>query len=220
MIAYREGIGDVLAEGSYLAALKIAKIKGLDPNDVLKYVVHVKGIEIGAHGTRSDADYTHDMCYAASVQGGDHSSVAVDGYNDMSGAVFFDSAVYCTFTSRGPSLPLQFDFAKAVTGFPITLQRWRSVNGPRIITLQKAFLLMGGPHFNWEPIKDDDNPPRFYEPLPSGPFKGKTTDKERVDMRIQSYFQTLGWDERGIPLKETLNKLDLGFLGRYLSKYR
>jgi aldehyde:ferredoxin oxidoreductase len=220
MIAYRKGIGDVLAEGSYRAALKIAEMKGLDTNEIMKYVVHVKGIEIGAHGTRSDADYTHDMSYAASVQGGDHSSVAVDGYNDMSGAVFFDSAVYCTFTSRGPSLPLQFDFAKAVTGFPITLQRWRSVNGPRIITLQKAFLLMGGPDLNWEPIKDDDNPPRFYEPLPSGPFKGKTTDKERVDLRIQSYFQTLGWDERGIPMKETLNKLDLGFLDKYLAKYR
>jgi aldehyde:ferredoxin oxidoreductase len=220
MMAYREGIGDVLAEGTYRAAHKIAQMKDLDPEDVLKYTVHVKGIEIGAHGTRSDADYTHDISYAASVQGGDHTSIAVDGYNDMSGALFFDCAVFCTFTSRGPSQALIFDFAKAITGFPITIDSWRSVNGPRIITLQKALLLMGGPDVTWEPVEDDDNPPRFYEPLPNGPYKGKITDRELVDKKLQAYFDTLGWDERGIPKKETLERLDLADLEPYMAKYR
>jgi aldehyde:ferredoxin oxidoreductase len=72
----------------------------------------------------------------------------------------------------------------------------------------------------WEPIKDDDNPPRFYEPLPTGPYEGKTTDKERVDIRLQAYFDTLGWDERGIPKKETLDRLDLGDVDQYMAKYR
>ena len=220
MMAYREGIGDILAEGTYRAAFKIAEMKGLKPEELLNYADHVKGIEVGAHGTRSDKDYTHDMCYSASVQGGDHTSTVTDGYSDMSGALFFDCAVYCTFTSRGPSQELQFDFAKAVTGFPITLHGWRSVNGPRIITLQKALLLMGGPDVTWEPVKDDVNPPRFYEPLPSGPYKGKTTDRERVDIRTQAYFQTLGWDERGIPKKDTLVKLGLADLEPAMAKYR
>jgi len=217
MVAYRKGIGDVLAEGTYRAALKIAEMKGLEPEELLKYAVHVKGIEIGAHGTRSDKDYTHDISYAASVQGGDHTSVAVDGYYDMSGAVFYDCAVFCTFTARGPSQELIFDFAKAITGYPITLHSWRSVTGPRIVTLQKALLLMSN---MWEPIKDDDNPPRFYEPLPSGPYEGKTTDRELVDMKLQAYFDTLGWDERGIPKKETLDRLDLGDVDQYMVKYR
>jgi aldehyde:ferredoxin oxidoreductase len=180
----------------------------------------VKGIEVGAHGTRSDKDYTHDMCYAASVQGGDHTSTVSDGYSDMSGALFFDCAVYCTFTSRGPSQQLQFDFAKAVTGFPITLHSWRTVNGPRIITLQKALLLIGGPDVTWEPVKDDENPPRFYEPLPSGPYKGMVTDRERVDIRTAAYFETLGWDERGVPRKETLVKLGLADLEPTMARYR
>jgi aldehyde:ferredoxin oxidoreductase len=220
MMAYREGIGDVLAEGTYRAALKIAEMKGLKPEELLKYTVHVKGIEVGAHGTRSDKDYTHDMCYAASVQGGDHTSTVTDGYSDMSGAVFFDSAVFCTFTGRVPSLELVFDFAKAITGFPITIESWRRETGPRIVTLQKALLLMGGPDVTWEPIKDDDNPPRFYEPLPSGPYKGQTTDRERVDLRIQAYFETLGWDERGIPTKETLDKLGLPDVDPLMKKFR
>ena len=220
MMTYREGIGDILAEGTYRAALKIAEIKGLDKEETLKYAIHVKGIEIGAHGTRSDKDYTHDMCYAASVQGGDHTATAVDGYSDMSGALFFDCAVYCTFTSRGPSQQLQFDFAKAVTGFPISIESWRRVNGPRIITLQKALLLMGGPDVTWEPLKDDDNPPRFYEPLPSGPYKGQITDRERVDVKIKAYFDSLGWDERGIPKKGTLDKLGLIDVEPFMAKYR
>ena len=220
MMAYREKIGDVLAEGTYRAALKIAEMKGLKPEETLKYAVHVKGIEIGAHGTRSDVDYTHDISYAASVQGGDHTSVAVDGYSDMSGSVFTDSAVFCNFTYYGVPQSLVFDFAKAITGFPITLESWRTVTGPRIVTLQKAFLMMGGPDLEWEPVKDDDNPPRFYEPLPSGPYKGKTTDRELVNTKLQTYFETLGWDERGIPTKETLKKLDLGFLEKSMSKLR
>jgi aldehyde:ferredoxin oxidoreductase len=220
LIAKREKIGDILAEGTYRAALKIAKMKKMKPEELLKYAVHVKGIEIGAHGTRSDADYTHDIAYAASVQGGDHTSVAVDGYTDMSGAVFTDSAVFCNFCYYGVPQSVVFDFAKAVTGFPITIENWRRETGPRIVTLQKVLGLLGGPDVTWEPIKDDDNPPRFYEPLPNGPFKGKTTDKKIVGEKLQKYFETLGWDNRGIPTKETLKKLGLSDCETSMKKLR
>jgi len=209
LIAKREKIGDILAEGTFRAAVKISKMKNVN---VMPYAVHVKGIEVGAHGTRSDADYTHDISYAASVQGGDHTSVAVDGYTEMSAAVFTDSAVICNFCFFWVPRSIVFDFAKAVTGFPITMERWRKENGPRIVTLQRALLLMGGPDGKWRPLEDDDNPPRFYEPLPSGPHKGKTTNRELVEQKRRTYFETLGWDERGVPTKETLQKLGLADL--------
>jgi aldehyde:ferredoxin oxidoreductase len=218
-IAYREGFGDVLAEGTYRAALRIAEMKGLKPEELLRYAVHVKGIEVGAHGTRSDEDFlAHDIGYAVNVQGGDHTSVVRDGYHELSGSVFADSAVICNF-ARTPQ-ELIFDFAKAVTGYPITVESWRRETGPRIVTLQRALLMLGGPDVTWEPVSDDENPPRFYEPLPSGPFKGRTTDRELVGRRRLVYFETLGWDERGIPTKETLEKLDLGFLERSMSRLR
>lgn len=219
MMVKRERIGGALAEGTYRAAHIIAEMKGLKPEELLKYAVHVKGIEIGAHGTRSDADYTHDISYAANVQGGDHTSTSTDGFSDMSGAVFADSGVFCDFCT-GISQNIIFDFAKAVTGFPITVNSWRTVNGPRIVTLQRALLMIGGPDLKWIPLKDDDNPPRFYEPLPSGPYKGDRTDKKLVDHKLKTYFRTLGWDERGIPTKETLKKLDLGFLENGMAKLR
>jgi aldehyde:ferredoxin oxidoreductase len=220
LIAERKKIGRVLGEGTYRAALKIAKKKGMKPEELLKYAVHVKGIEIGAHGTRSDADYTHDISYAASVQGGDHTSVAVDGFTEMSSAVFTDSAVFCNFCFFGVPQELVFDFAKAVTGFPITQESWRRVTGPRIVTLQRALLLLGGPDVTWEPVGDDDNPPRFYEPLPNGPYAGKTTDRAKVESRMQTYFQTLGWDEWGIPTRETLDKLGLSDVEPFMRKLR
>ncbi|MEM4649884.1 MAG: aldehyde ferredoxin oxidoreductase N-terminal domain-containing protein, partial [Candidatus Bathyarchaeia archaeon] len=52
-IAYREGIGDILAEGIYRAALKLSEIK---KKDLLKYTVQSKAIAIGAHGVRSGLD--------------------------------------------------------------------------------------------------------------------------------------------------------------------
>jgi len=74
LIVNRKKIGDTLAEGTYRAALKIGKMKGVD---VMPYAVHVKGIEIGAHGIRSDKDF-HDIYYAVNVQGGDHTSPAAE----------------------------------------------------------------------------------------------------------------------------------------------
>ncbi|MBC8498215.1 aldehyde ferredoxin oxidoreductase [Candidatus Bathyarchaeota archaeon] len=205
MMARREGIGDVLAEGTYRAAKKIGEMKGVD---CMPYVVHVKGIEVGAHGTRSDHDFlAHDISYAVNVQGGDHTSVASDGFRELSGAVFSDSGVICSF-ARTPQ-NIIFGLAKAITGYPITIDSWRRVTGPRIVTLQKALLLLGGPDVTWTPIEDDDNPPRFYEPLPSGPWKGRTTDRELVERKRLTYFETLGWDERGIPKAETLQRLGL-----------
>jgi len=215
LIAKREKIGDILAEGTYRAAKKIGEMRGVD---CMPYAVHVKGIEIGAHGTRSDEDYVHDISYAASVQGGDHTSTATDGFKEMTGAVFSDSGVYCNFCSAPTEII--FDYAKSITGYNMSIDKWRRWNGPRIITLQKALLLLGGPDVVWEPIKDDDNPPRFYEPLPSGPYKGRTTDRALVESKRATYFETLGWDERGIPTKETLDRLDLGDVEPSMKKLR
>ncbi len=144
----------------------------------------------------------------------------MDGYTEMSSAVFTDSAVICNFCFYGVPQELVFDFAKGVTGFPITRESWRTDQGPRIVTLQRALLLMGGPDVVWEPLKDDDNPPRFYEPLPSGPYKGRTTDRDLVVEKRASYFETLGWDERGVPTKEGLENMGLRDLEPSIRKLR
>jgi aldehyde:ferredoxin oxidoreductase len=201
MIARRDGLGDVLAEGTYRAALAISKLKGVD---VTPYAVHVKGVEIGAHGTRSGQDY-RPAGYACSPQCGDHTSGVYDAYDDMT-MVFLDSAVICSFVR---DRDLLWDYYRAVTGWDTTEEEWKTTLGHRIIHIQRATLLLGGPDLVWDPATHDDNPPRYYEPLPSGPYKGETTDRATVDAMKAQYYDAIGWDDQGIPTSATLTRLGL-----------
>jgi aldehyde:ferredoxin oxidoreductase len=70
-------------------------------------------------------------------------------------------------------------------------------------------LLLGGMDAKWNPEKDDENPPRFYEPLPTGPYAGKTTNRKTFENSKQEYYEAVGWDKRGIPRPEMLRRLGL-----------
>ncbi|MFQ6095484.1 MAG: aldehyde ferredoxin oxidoreductase family protein [Candidatus Bathyarchaeia archaeon] len=217
-IAARDGeYFNILAEGTYRAALKISELKGVD---VLPYAVHVKGVEVGAHGIRSEEDYTHDICYACSVQGGDHTSTVKDAYDDM-GIVFADSAVYCAVIMWvGDLNGLDWRFLRAVTGWDITEKEWKRELGHRIIHIQRAAELLGGPDIRWKPPEDDDNPPRFYEPLPTGPYMGLAADRREVERRRREYYEAIGWDENGVPRSAVLKKLGLQDVDKALDRIR
>jgi len=218
MVAKREGIGDILAEGSFRAAIKLGKMKGVN---LLPYVVHVKGVAVGAHGLRSGRDYVHPASYATSVQGGDHTSVGDVTPYEAAGDLnwgFPDSAVICGFNVQ--NLKLVWETFRAITGWDTTIEDWNNVLGIRMLTIQRTALLVGGPDYTWDPDEDDDNPLRWYEPLPSGPYKGKTVDRNEVISRKKRYYASLGWDDRGIPTVETLKRLDLMELNNILSKMR
>jgi aldehyde:ferredoxin oxidoreductase len=218
-IALREGVGDLLAEGTYRAALKIGEKKKLD---VLKYAVQAKGIGIGAHGIRSGKDYPEAISYVCSVQGGDHTSTTGLPLNESSelGEIFNDSGVYCNFNSFGVPRRVKFDFYKAITGIELTRKEWFNTKALRILQLQRAMLLLGGPDLKWNPKIHDANPPRFYEPLPSGPYKGKTAKKSEVEEEKRRYYKAVGWDKNGIPKTETLKALGLEDVDRRLEKIR
>ncbi|MDH5733755.1 MAG: aldehyde ferredoxin oxidoreductase [Candidatus Bathyarchaeota archaeon] len=219
-IASREGIGDLLAEGTYRAAVKIGQIKKVN---VLQYAVQAKGIGIGAHGIRSGKDYPKIISYACSVQGGDHTSTASLPISDPVSElweIFNDSAVYCNFNSFGLKRKIRFDFYKAVTGLELTPEEWCNSNALRILHLQRALLLLGGPDLKWNPKIHDDNPPRFYEPLSSGPYKGRRVQEDDVEADKKEYYNEVGWDENGIPRSEILRKFGLRDVDRALTKVR
>jgi aldehyde:ferredoxin oxidoreductase len=220
-IAFREGIGDLLAEGTYRAALKIGKMKG---KDVLQYAVQSKGIGIGAHGIRSGKDFSTEIGYACSVQCGDHTSMTGLPFKGPESEVweaFNDSAVICNF-SGGWALRrnLKFDFYHAVTGLNLTREDWARSGGMKTLQIQRALLIIGGPDLNWNPKIHDDNPSRFYEPLPSGPYKGKAADRTSVKESVQKYYEQAGWDKNGVPKSETLKRLKLTNVDVALKKQR
>ena len=204
LIAERRAIGDVLAEGTYRAAKAISEMKGVD---VMKYAVQFKGIEVGAHGIRTGKHFPY-LGYALSVQGGDHTSIPRPPMSEARSAMG-DTMVICTMGMPRAAPDLVWRYMKAVTGWDMTQEDWMNVNGRRIIQIQRAALLLGGPDVHWDPLEDDDNPERWYEPLPNGPYEGLAPDRDEVmEMRKAAYAE-MGWDERGIPTSEELNKLGL-----------
>jgi len=220
IVARREGIGDILAEGTFRAAVKLGKMKNVD---LQPYVVHVKGVSIGAHGLRSGLDYVNPAGYATSVQGGDHTSVGDFSPDEAGGDLnwgFMDTAVICAFNVQSKNLGAVWEMFRAITGWPTTSEDWNNTLGLRMVSIQRTLLLIGGPDYSWNPDKDDDNPPRWYEPLPSGPLTGKTLDKNEVIDRKKTYYESLGWDERGIPKVETLKRLGLEELEKTLDRLR
>ena len=219
-IAYRRGIGELLAEGTLRAALRITEEKKVD---TLRYAVQVKGIGVGAHGVRSKKDYPQPIAYAASVQGGDHTSVAglpKKSRESESWKAFLDSGVVCMFTSFAADEKTIIEYLNTVTGWNVTVDELYDEIGPRILSIQRILLLLGGPDIYWNPRVHDDNPPRFYEPLPTGPYKGSAITREEVREKLLEYYKELGWDENGIPLDETLDKLKIGEAKRLTRKIR
>jgi len=217
-IATRNGIGDILAEGTYRAALKIQEMTG---KNVTQYAVQEKGVAIGAHGIRSGEDYPTEIAYACSVQGGDHTSVAhmpkryKDGELDI---ILHDSGVYCWFNMFDQRRSLKWDFFNAVTGWHIRPESWYNTTARRILHLQRTLLLLGGPDLQWHPKAHDENPPRFYEPLPSGPYAGERVDRTKFEKLKNRYYGAIGWDDNGIPTSEELQRLGLETVDRILDE--
>ncbi|MFB3889834.1 MAG: aldehyde ferredoxin oxidoreductase C-terminal domain-containing protein [Candidatus Bathyarchaeia archaeon] len=219
-IALRDGVGDLLAEGTYRAALKLGKKKG---KDLLPYAVTSKGVSVGAHGIRSGRDFSSEIGYACGVQGGDHTSLTdlpVDGWGSEIWSIFNDSAVLCTFTAFGISMDFKFSFYSAVTGQNLSRRKWLNGGGMRTLQIQRALLLLGGPDLKWNPRIDDDNPSRFYTALPSGPWVGKSADKNSVRGKVKRYYEEAGWDQNGVPTSETLKRLNLDSVDEALRKLR
>jgi len=215
LITYRKAIGNVLAEGTYRAAVKISEMKGVD---CMQYAVQCKGNEVGAHGIRTGHHFP-SLGYAVSVQGGDHTSVPRPPVSEAL-ATIGDSMVFCNISVGFGVVTIAWPFLKAITGWDMTQEEWMNVNGRRIIQIQRAALLIGGPDVFWDPVKDDDNPQRWYTPLPSGPFKGSAPKRKDVMAERKIFYADMGWDERGIPTTEELTKLGLNDVDKAIAHLR
>jgi aldehyde:ferredoxin oxidoreductase len=228
-IAYRQGFGDVLAEGVKTAASKIG-------HGSTNWAMHVKGLEVTAYDCHAAPAMA--LAYATNSIGAHHKEAWIiawevrfgrEEYSEekinkviemqrIRGGVF-ESLTVCRFpnTSLGFDLEWYAKYLKAATGRGLPLNALIYA-GDRILNLIRAFWIREYGK-NW--TKDVDTPPVrwFRDPLTQGPMKGTVLDFTKYDAMLNSYYNKRGWDARGIPKKKTLQKLGLLDVARQLDKY-
>ncbi|MCO6041941.1 tungsten-containing formaldehyde ferredoxin oxidoreductase [Thermococcus alcaliphilus] len=116
----------------------------------------------------------------------------------------------------GLSLDYYPKLLEAITGVKYT---WDDLYkaADRVYALMRAYWVR---EFNGNWSREMDYPPErwFKEGLKSGPYKGQHLKKDKYDALLSEYYKLRGWDERGIPKKETLKELDLEFVIPELEK--
>ncbi len=211
-MAYREGLGDKLAEGAY----RLASAYGHP-----EIAMTVKGQELPAYDPRGV--YGHALGYATSNRGGCHvrqylispevlgvpeklEPLTTEGkakwvkiFQELTAVI--DSSGMCLFTSFALSADDYKDLLSAATGFDYTTEELLKC-GERIWNLERMFNLKAG----LDPSQDT-LPERFLkEPMPEGPKKGSTVPLSEM---LKEYYQIRGWDEKGVPTSEKLKELGL-----------
>jgi aldehyde:ferredoxin oxidoreductase len=198
-MAYRKGLGDKLAEGSYRLAdskgqpelsmsVKKQELPAYDPRGVqgqgLNYVTsnrggcHVRGYMISPEvlGAPEKLDPQELEGKAGWVK----------TFQDLTAVI--DSVGMCLFTSFALGLDDYREIVNAGTRFDYTSESLLEA-GERIYNLERQFNLEAGilP-------EEDKLPARFDEPLPDGPQKGISTKYREI---LPEYYEIRGWQEDG-----------------------
>ena len=76
--------------------------------------------------------------------------------------------------------------------------------GERISNVERMILVREGIDRS-----DDTLPPRMREAVPNGPVAGHFISDQMLNTMLDEYYSLRGWDERGKPRAEILEKLEL-----------
>ena len=226
LIARREGIGDLLAEGASRAAERIGK-------GAQKFAMHVKRLELGMHEPRLNPGL--GLGYMFNPHGADHCCSMIDIFYVTEGQlkelrplgilgpfssddigprkvalfrtiqlkrIVFDSLVLCQF------LPYSYkqvaDIVASVTGWDTSVMEQLRV-AERILTMARLFNIREG--FTSD---DDTLPQRFFQPKTDGALVDKPLDPAKLEVAKSYYYTLMGWDAHtGIPTPEKLEELDI-----------
>ncbi len=219
MMVNREGIGNILADGTWVASNKIAGSKN--------YAMNANGQEIPMHDPRYikwfGATYVSDPTPGRHTAGGIDTLMLhpiarftkeydfkIDKKLEKTAknhvlAVQFAQSInalgLCSFSLACGSYPL-FELIQSVFGWNVTPDEFLTI-GQRIQTLRQMFNAREGAIRHKIPKRLIGDPP-----LKKGPLKGVSLPIEEM---IQGYYKNIGFREDGVPKEETLKLLDLDY---------
>jgi aldehyde:ferredoxin oxidoreductase len=221
-IARQEGIGRVFRDGVVAGAREISR--GAE-----EYAMSVKGQELGLHEFRGRRATTLVQVTSTKQGGGEYphpetawtigtkrkEAVYPPSYEGKAEMVWKETNTYrmvdllgvCknyfSWAADRTMQPLAKLFSLA-TGVE-TSEEDLFFASQRLQVLERAFDVMHGIG-----RKDDVMPKRMYETVVSGgPFKGEKIEKDKFDSLLSEYYELCGWDDDGVPEKETFEKYDL-----------
>ncbi|MBM3732079.1 MAG: aldehyde ferredoxin oxidoreductase family protein [Acidimicrobiia bacterium] len=216
--AAREGIGELLAEGSARMAARLGR--GAE-----KSLLCVKGLEIPGHSARALKGMS--VGYATGTRGGSHHDArptpfyvgAVDRFSVAASPGFAvhsqnftaigDSLVQCRFVGERGGYGLFIDSTYAhllrlVTGHDWTTEEVEAA-GERIYNLERCFNVREGIR-----RRDDHLPYKvMHEAIPDGPSRGMYCSPEELQSMLDEYYRLRGWDANGVPMTAKLESLRL-----------
>jgi aldehyde:ferredoxin oxidoreductase len=213
-----EGLGKLASHGVKAAAEIIGK-------GSQKWAMHVKGLEISAYNCHACPGMA--LSFATSPIGAHHKDawiisweIANDRFSYDKSKVekliefqrirggFFESATVCRLPWVEVSFGIHWypEYLEAITGDKRSWEDFYKL-GDRIYNLIRAFWIREVPSFG----RKWDYPPErwFEEPHSGGKMKGIKVDREKYEQMLSWYYELRGWDQNGIPLKETLDRLGL-----------
>jgi len=216
LIASREGLGDLLAQGTRTAAAKLGpeaeaitmQAKGLEfsgyetrwaPSQLLSYCTS----DIGAHHNRSWAITVDIATGRESYVGKADTVIYLQHIRPL-----FDTLCVCRLQwGEIDVTPEEYaDSYRLVTGRSLSLDAMLRISERTWNLVRTHYLLRnGGPG-----READAAPVRTTEPIPSGPAAGKCIPAEAFDGMLSEYYLARGWDAHGHPSRALLEDLELG----------
>lgn len=226
MIRDREGIGNLLSEGTRIASQTIDKERG---TETWKWAMQGKGLEApgydarglktfslgAAVGTRGPC-HNRSAAYDIDIQGiADRFTVdETRGFHAKDSeeyAAVYDTLPLCKFirrcfTGKADRLgawPTIVQLINATTGWDFVYEDIDPI-GERATNIKKAFNIREG----WK-REDDTLPYRWmHEPATKGPSAGHITSEKELEYMKDTYYEAKGWTKEGLIPKQKL--VDLG----------
>jgi aldehyde:ferredoxin oxidoreductase len=219
-IGYREGFGDVLAEGSYRMAerygvpelsitAKKQEFPGYDPRGSKGMGLLYATSNVGASHMAGDLAYMEVFGVPKKLDplSTDRKPWYIKHFEDL--FTIIDAAGLCVFLSIRYLCDGTYEVQPArmtelinlATGADYTVESLLEA-GDRVYTLERLFLSQAG--FT---RADDTLPKRMLEePMPEGPAQGHVVELEEM---LPEFYELRGWDENGVPTDEKLAELGL-----------
>ena len=203
-IAYRKGIGNIVADGTYGLIKHFPALE--------KIISHTKGLEMTAYDARIGV--TMALGYGTSDIGAHHARAwplakEIELGSNWTLEERVDLVIYhqtvrplfdCLGVCRLPWIELGLDehiytelFA-AATGVSLTLEDMFE-RSSHLYDLTRTINVKLG-------VKREDDYPSeraFTTPIKTGPHAGEVLDREYFESALTMYYEKRGWDENGVP---------------------